>query len=113
MHWVEKCLRILFSVKFQPKTLQIRLTGVDLVAQQVQRKDLSVFKKAGLEGLEVYCSYHDSEMAEFYRGMADEFDLVPTAGSDFHGRIKPNVKLGSIGNGGYWMVEKLKKRRPE
>jgi predicted metal-dependent phosphoesterase TrpH len=81
--------------------------------QQVGKEDLVALKKAGLQGLEVYCSYHDSAMAEFYRGLADEFDLVPTAGSDFHGRIKPHVKLGSMANGGYWMVDKLKKRRPE
>jgi hypothetical protein len=81
--------------------------------QQVTKNDLFLLKKAGLQGLEVYSSYHDSTMADDYRAMADEFDLVPTAGSDFHGRIKPNVKLGPVAKGGYWMVEKLKERRPE
>ncbi len=81
--------------------------------QKVTREDLSALKKARLQGLEVYSSYHDSVTAEFFRAMAEEFDLVPTAGSDFHGRIKPKVKLGAIANGGYWMVEELKKRRPE
>ena len=95
-----------------------RTGGVPVLAhpgasfQRVTREDLSALKKAGLQGLEVYSSYHDSEMAEFFREMAEEFDLVPTAGSDFHGRIKPKVKLGSIANGGYWMVEELRKRRP-
>jgi len=96
-----------------------RTGGVPVLAhpgasfQRVTRDDLSALKNAGLQGLEVYSSYHDSAMAEFFRGMAEEFDLVPTAGSDFHGRIKPKVKLGLIASGGYWMVEELKKRRPE
>ncbi|MFC2164964.1 PHP domain-containing protein [Acidobacteriota bacterium] len=96
-----------------------RTGGVPVLAhpgasfQRVTREDLSALKKVGLQGLEVYSSYHDSAMAEFFGEMAEEFDLVPTAGSDFHGRIKPKVKLGSIANGGYWMVEELKKRRPE
>lgn len=95
-----------------------RTGGVSVLAhpgasfQRVTRDDLSTLKKAGLQGLEVYSSYHDSAMNELFKGMAEEFDLVPTAGSDFHGRIKPKVKLGSIVNGGYWMVEELKKRRP-
>jgi len=95
-----------------------RTGGVPVLAhpgasfQRVTKEDLSELKRAGLQGLEVYSSYHDSQMAKFFRGMAEEFDLVPTAGSDFHGRIKPKVELGSIADGGYWMVEELKKRRP-
>jgi hypothetical protein len=50
-------------------------------------------------------------MATYYKGLAETLDLVPTAGSDFHGRIKPQVPFGSLKNGGYWMVEELRKRR--
>jgi len=80
--------------------------------QRVGRDDLAELRHNGLEGLEVYTSYHDRDMTEKYRVWAKEFDLVPTAGSDFHGRIKPQVAFGSIKNGKYWMVEELKKRRP-
>lgn len=96
-----------------------RTGGVPVLAhpgapfQRVTDKDLSELKKMGLQGLEVYSSYHDPAMAESFRRMAKKFDLVPTAGSDFHGRIKPRINLGLIANGGYWMVEELKKRRPE
>jgi predicted metal-dependent phosphoesterase TrpH len=79
--------------------------------QRVTRGDLSLLKENGLEGLEVYTSYHDSEQTRKYKGLAEEFDLVPTAGSDFHGEIKPQIPFGSIKNGGYWMVEALNKRR--
>jgi hypothetical protein len=37
--------------------------------------------------------------------------LVATAGSDFHGRIKPQVIFGKLKEGHYRMVEELKARR--
>jgi hypothetical protein len=43
--------------------------------------------------------------------MAAELDLVATAGSDFHGRIKPHVAFGALQEGDYGMVERLKARR--
>jgi predicted metal-dependent phosphoesterase TrpH len=79
--------------------------------ERVTKEDLGVLKGFGLQGLEVYTSYHDDSMAAYYKGLAMEFDLVPTAGSDFHGRIKPQVPFGTLNNGGYWMVEELRKRR--
>jgi hypothetical protein len=79
--------------------------------QRVTKEDLKVLKGLGLKGLEVYTSYHDNSLADYYKGLAAELDLVPTAGSDFHGRIKPQVPFGSLNKGGYWMVEELRKRR--
>jgi predicted metal-dependent phosphoesterase TrpH len=79
--------------------------------QKTTREDLKVFKRHGLAGLEVYASYHSPEQVAFYRAAAAEFDLVPTAGSDFHGRIKPHVAFGELREGRYWMVEKLRERR--
>ncbi len=79
--------------------------------QRVVKKDLEVLKKKGIQGLEVYTSYHTPEQTELYKKMAQEQDLVPTAGSDFHGTIKPHVPFGSLNHGGYWMVEELRKRR--
>ncbi|MCK4931661.1 MAG: PHP domain-containing protein [Candidatus Aminicenantes bacterium] len=79
--------------------------------ERVTKEDLEVLKGLGLQGLEVYTSYHDASMATYYKGLAETLDLVPTAGSDFHGRIKPQVPFGSLKNGGYWMVEELRKRR--
>jgi len=79
--------------------------------QQTTREDARVLKEHGLAGLEVYTFYHTAEQVAFYRGMAEELDLVPTAGSDFHGRIKPHVAFGALREGDYGMVERLKKRR--
>jgi len=79
--------------------------------QQTTAEDARVLKERGLAGMEVYTFYHSAEQVAFYRGMAEELDLVPTAGSDFHGRIKPHVAFGALREGDYGMVEQLKKRR--
>lgn len=80
--------------------------------QKVKKKDLAVLKEHGLQGLEVFTFYHSAKQSESYGRMAREFDLVPTAGSDFHGTIKPHIPFGSLSQGEYWMVEELRKRRP-
>jgi predicted metal-dependent phosphoesterase TrpH len=79
--------------------------------ENATREDLVRLKERGLAGLEVYTSYHQPEQNAFYLELAGELDLVPTAGSDFHGRIKPHVFFGYIKDGGVWMVEELRKRR--
>jgi 3',5'-nucleoside bisphosphate phosphatase len=50
---------------------------------------------AGLEGLEVYHSEHSPEDVELYRSLADQFGLIVTGGSDFHGDNKPSIALGT------------------
>jgi hypothetical protein len=79
--------------------------------ERATKDDLATLKESGLAGLEVYSSYHDSEQIRFYKGLSEELDLVATAGSDFHGRIKPHIPFGAIKEGNYRMVEELKKRR--
>jgi len=71
-----------------------------------------VLKAGGLQGLEVYTSYHAEDQTREYLSLAREFDLVVTAGSDFHGSIKPHIPFGSLRAGQVRMVEELAKRRP-
>ncbi|MFQ6082035.1 MAG: PHP domain-containing protein [Candidatus Aminicenantia bacterium] len=78
--------------------------------QRADENDILQLKKEGLEGLEVYTSYHTPEQVKFYLALARKLDLVPTAGSDFHGGIKPHITLGALKDGEYWMIEELKKR---
>jgi len=79
--------------------------------QKASREDIAILKESGLEGLEVYTSYHDPSQTELYKKIAEELDLVPIAGSDFHGKIKPHIPFGSLREGQYWMVEELRKRK--
>jgi predicted metal-dependent phosphoesterase TrpH len=50
----------------------------------------------GVDGMEVYSSYHDENMVAFYNEQAEKFHLLKTMGSDFHGKTKPAIKLGSM-----------------
>jgi hypothetical protein len=80
--------------------------------QNTTRADLACLKDLGLQGVEVFTFYHDQAQRDFYAEAARAFDLVPTAGSDFHGRIKPHIAFGAMKEGGPWMVEALRKRKP-
>ena len=63
--------------------------------REVERQELLKLKKAGLVALEIYHSDQGPELQAYYHQLAQELDLLPTGGSDFHGRIKPNVDLGT------------------
>ncbi len=79
--------------------------------QRTTAEDAHELKAHGLIGLEVYTFYHTLEQTAFYKDMAAALDLVATAGSDFHGRIKPHVHFGALVEGDYGMVEELRARR--
>jgi len=49
---------------------------------------------AGLEGIEVYHPEHSDEQTRGYLELARRFDLLAAGGSDYHGSIKPHVRLG-------------------
>lgn len=51
--------------------------------------------KQGIEGLEVYSTYHDKFQKDFYKKVALEKNLLSTCGSDFHGKTKPSIDIGS------------------
>lgn len=78
---------------------------------KVGRDDLVYLKNKGLEGVEVWTSYHTPEKKLFYYELAKELNLVSTPGSDFHGSIKPHVSFASIEEGDYSVVEMLMERR--
>jgi 3',5'-nucleoside bisphosphate phosphatase len=50
----------------------------------------------GVCGLEVYSSYHTAEQTEFYRVQAKQLGLAMSCGSDFHGKTKPKIEVGSV-----------------
>ncbi|MDD5408565.1 MAG: PHP domain-containing protein [Candidatus Omnitrophica bacterium] len=50
----------------------------------------------GLEGIEVYYPEHSQSMVNFYLDLAKKLNLLVTGGSDFHGSVKPEIKLGAI-----------------
>ncbi len=48
----------------------------------------------GIDGFEVYCSYHDQKQISFYHDLCKKMNCLETCGSDYHGMIKPQVELG-------------------
>ena len=53
--------------------------------------------ESGLDGVEAFSSYHTTAQAEEYRKKAEKWGLFSSGGSDFHGKIKPSVRLGEFG----------------
>jgi len=64
---------------------------------------------AGIEGIEVFSSYHSEEETQTFLDVAKKCNLLITCGSDFHGKNKPKIKLGSTDCGGVEnkMIESL------
>lgn len=48
----------------------------------------------GLQGIEIYYPQHAPKLVRQYLGLAKQFQLVVTGGTDFHGRSMPDIKLG-------------------
>lgn len=53
----------------------------------------------GLDAIEAYHSDHGPRETEEYLALAARYGLKVTGGSDFHGDVKPGVKLGTGCNG--------------
>ena len=68
----------------------------------------------GLTGMEVDYSDYDEKTTALAKVIADEFGLLPSGGSDFHGSVKPAIALG-VGRGNlcvpYAYVEALREAR--
>lgn len=91
-----------------PKTL--RLNESDM------KEFISLLKGYGLQGMEVYNPHNSDERRNFYLELCEEFDLIPTVGSDFHGRSSDNIEIGLGTNGNlsisdYSIVRNLKERK--
>ena len=63
----------------------------------------------GLDGIEIYHYLHKKQDVKRLKNMADRYGLVPTGGSDFHGRAKREVEIGTL-NVPSSFLDELKKR---
>jgi len=63
----------------------------------LERGELARLAAAGLAGVETHHPEHNPSVREKYLRLAEELDLVPTAGSDFHGEaISPDRRPGQV-----------------
>lgn len=64
---------------------------------KVDRGDAIRLKQAGIDGIEVQHIEHNPSVREKYLRLAEELDLVPTAGSDYHGpEVAPDRHFGDV-----------------
>ncbi len=89
--------------------------GIASLAHPVRlRGDLSSMAPdlcdAGLNAIEAYHSDHSPAQTESYLEIAARHGLLVTGGSDFHGAVKPDVKLGTGRNRNLRIPEDLVER---
>ena len=71
----------------------------------------------GLAGIECRYSGYSPEQCAYLEALAEEYGLLKTGGSDFHGSNKPHIRLGSGKHGElsvpYEFLRRLKERHKE
>jgi 3',5'-nucleoside bisphosphate phosphatase len=83
--------------------VQMKLQGMEL------RQKLKELVDMGMDGIEVVHPDHSPEDQALFISLAEEFGLLPTGGSDFHGDHKPGIQLGQ-GRPPYTYLEALRER---
>ncbi len=78
-------------------TLPIWAHPLQYMDEPAVRAILPAAVEAGLLGMEVQHSSYDDTTVTRAKAIADDFDLLCSGGSDYHGAVKPDVKLG-VGN---------------
>ena len=111
-HTKEECIEMILEAGGIPvlaHPISLKLTEEELV------KELKYLKSIGLMGIETRHIHHTPEYTNMLERIADELDLLKTGGTDYHGEVKPKVKLGTGVNGNVYvtsstMVDFLKER---
>ncbi len=55
---------------------------------------LARLRDMGLDGVETYYPQHTPQQVKRYLKLAGQFNLVPTGGSDYHGAVTPDLRIG-------------------
>ena len=93
--WItkEECIKLILDaggipVLAHPFTL--KLSNDDL------KEEIKYLVSIGLKGIEIIHSKSNNEQREYYKKLANEFNLITTGGTDYHGpEVKPNIELGT------------------
>ncbi|HWQ56229.1 MAG TPA: PHP domain-containing protein [Bryobacteraceae bacterium] len=106
--------------QFQEGIERIRAAGglavlphpVRVAAGRHIEESLPEMCEMGLGGLEAFHSDHTADEAEYYLALARKHGLAVGGGSDFHGDLKPGLRLGSGYEGNLnvprWVLEDLR-----
>lgn len=74
------------------------------------RKLISHMKGLGCVGMECVYSKYTPEQSQGLLDLAEEYGLIPTGGSDYHGLSKPDIHVGDV-RAPYGYLEQLKAAR--
>ncbi len=81
-----------------------RANGLVAVAHPLQNRKVAEYgvetfikelMDEGIDGMEVYYSSLSNESTHLLRIIADRYGLLITGGTDFHGKTKPGIELGT------------------
>lgn len=99
--------------------------GIPILAHPytIRQKDEANFEQnvrrlveLGMQGIEVYYTEHSRGDEALYSDLARRFNLLISGGTDFHGAVKPDIRLGK-GYGSmsipYELLETIKESRLE
>jgi len=89
--------------------------GLAFIAHPVtlnrEENELKIFieslKNDGLDGIEIYSSYHQKKQINYFKNLSIELGLKVSAGSDFHGANKPNIAIGLSNEGNYVTLDQI------
>lgn len=74
-----------------PRSLKLNLLELE--------KRLAEWKDKGLDGIEAYHPSVKPNRGKKLEGLGKKYNLIITAGSDFHGEMRPGRNLGEFGEG--------------
>jgi 3',5'-nucleoside bisphosphate phosphatase len=104
----EDTIRIILDAGGIPVLAHPMLLGIK--QKDIFEDLIAVLTEMGMRGIEVYYPEHTRDLVAYYNRLAHRHDLLITGGTDFHGDIKPEIKMGS-GTGDlyipYELYEKL------
>jgi predicted metal-dependent phosphoesterase TrpH len=81
-----------------PGIIRTDAAGLDRIVREAAR--------LGLAGIECFYPLHDDVTVSRCLGLAHKYGLVATGGSDYHGTVKPDARLG-IGSAGEMLPDTL------
>jgi len=111
-HYIPETIEFIKAVKSSGGVPVLAHPGYDQMRVDFNKTEfMDSLVDEGLEGVEVYYITHTENEIKTYLKYCRDRKLVYTTGSDFHGKYKPDIRLGQLDVRGYDIVESLKKRR--
>ena len=51
----------------------------------------------GIDGVEAFSNYHEPHHNAYYEDFCQQYQIIMTCGSDYHGSFKPSIRMGVFG----------------